>query len=223
VDRYGIHAPNRCFLGSIQVQIPNGISKLVQSFLYRSPIVYHGPFPWGIQYKALGPTQLLNPNDISISSAIFAGLTNVTDRTKHEWKLKANMHYTRTYGPYIRAVFRARIYMCRKRHFVKCGPAGVRVWQRVKCGAKVQAQQCGAWVIIGPKNAGLPILKHYEIHFRNSQDSYAHDGLIYATLRKIWRYAQESILVHSSLKIWHLVATLLLCSTIRQNICTKSS
>jgi len=27
-----------------------------------------------------GPTRVLNPNDISISSAIFAGLTSVTDR-----------------------------------------------------------------------------------------------------------------------------------------------
>jgi len=28
----------------------------------------------------LGPTQVLNPNGISIGSAVFAGLTNVTDR-----------------------------------------------------------------------------------------------------------------------------------------------
>ena len=31
------------------------------------------------------------------------------------------------------------------------------------------AQQCGAWVICGPKNAGLSIPKHYEIHLRNAQ------------------------------------------------------
>jgi len=36
-----------------------------------------------------------------------------------------------------------------------------------KCRAKVRAQHRGAWVICGPKNAGLPILKHYEIHLRN--------------------------------------------------------
>jgi len=28
----------------------------------------------------LGPTRVLNPNDISIGSAVFAGLTSVTDR-----------------------------------------------------------------------------------------------------------------------------------------------
>ena len=42
------------------------------------------PFPWGIWTPCntwlLGPTQVLNPNGNSITSAIFAGLTSVTDR-----------------------------------------------------------------------------------------------------------------------------------------------
>jgi len=41
------------------------------------------PFPWGIRTPSntwfLGPTHI-NPNGISIGSAIFAGLTTVTDR-----------------------------------------------------------------------------------------------------------------------------------------------
>jgi len=55
-----------------------------------------------------------------------------------------------------------------------CGRAGVTTG---KMRAKVRAQQCGVWVICWPKNAGLPILKHYEIHLRNAQDSYAYAGL----------------------------------------------
>jgi len=42
------------------------------------------PFPWGIWTPTNtwfpGPTQIINPNCISIGSAIFAGLTSVTDR-----------------------------------------------------------------------------------------------------------------------------------------------
>jgi len=33
-----------------------------------------------IYYMVPGPTQVLNPNGSSISAAIFAGLTSVTDR-----------------------------------------------------------------------------------------------------------------------------------------------
>jgi len=42
------------------------------------------PFPWGMFTSSniwfLGPTQVLNPNGISVGSAIFAELTSVTDR-----------------------------------------------------------------------------------------------------------------------------------------------
>jgi len=68
-----------------------------------------------------------------------------------------------------------------------CGGASMRVCHRVKCGAKV-AQQCGAWVC-GPKNAGLPILKHYEIHLRNAQDGYAFAGLKC--------YSEENLKIHT--------------------------
>ena len=46
------------------------------------------PFPWGIWTPSntwfLGPTRVHNPNGISISSALFTGLTSVTNQsTKH--------------------------------------------------------------------------------------------------------------------------------------------
>jgi len=68
----------------------------VQPFLHRwlqsVPILYNGtpisprnfPFLWGIWTPSNtwfpGPTSVLNPNGISISSVVFAGLTSVTDR-----------------------------------------------------------------------------------------------------------------------------------------------
>jgi len=64
-------------------------------WLQTVPILYNGtslppknyPFPWGIWTPSNtwfpGHTQVLNPNGISINSAVFAGLTNVTDRTDH--------------------------------------------------------------------------------------------------------------------------------------------
>jgi len=73
-------------------------SSLVQQFLHillqSFPIVYNGPPlpPWKLSlpvgdvdpYLIMewfpGPTQVLNSNSISISSAVFAGLTTVTDR-----------------------------------------------------------------------------------------------------------------------------------------------
>jgi len=70
-------------------------SQLVHSFLHsssQSVTLYNGPpfppnncpFPWGIWTPSntwfLVPTQVLNPNVILISWAVFAGLTAVTDR-----------------------------------------------------------------------------------------------------------------------------------------------
>jgi len=45
-----------------------------------SPPPENCPFPWEDVDPQLGSTQVLNPNDILISSAIFAGLTTATDR-----------------------------------------------------------------------------------------------------------------------------------------------
>jgi len=47
-----------------------------------------------------GPTRVLNPNGISIGSAVFAGLTSVTDRpTDHATRLVTiDRIYVRTYG-----------------------------------------------------------------------------------------------------------------------------
>jgi len=71
-------------------------NRSVQSFLHSSrqkvPILYNGrsfptelPLPMGISGPPSntwfpGPIWIVNPNGISIGSAIFAGLTSVTDR-----------------------------------------------------------------------------------------------------------------------------------------------
>jgi len=73
------------------------VSRSVQLFLHRwpqsLPIVYNGmlllpsklPLPTGgsrppSNTQFPGPIRVLNPNDISIGSAVFAGFTSVTDR-----------------------------------------------------------------------------------------------------------------------------------------------
>ena len=71
-------------------------SQLVQLFLHRPPhcsVLYftmaapspqNSPFPWGTWTPSntwfLGTTSVVNPNRISITSAVFAGLTTGTDR-----------------------------------------------------------------------------------------------------------------------------------------------
>jgi len=54
-------------------------------FTMGRPFPQNCPFPWGILTGPSntwfpGPTRVLNPNGISIGSAVFAGLTCVTDR-----------------------------------------------------------------------------------------------------------------------------------------------
>ena len=52
-------------------------------FTAGAPILQNCPFGWGIWTPSntwfLRPTRVLNTNGISIASAVFAGLTNVTD------------------------------------------------------------------------------------------------------------------------------------------------
>ena len=64
-------------------------------------------FPWGDLDPHLirgslgpGPTRVLNPNGISIGSAVFAGLTDVTDRqTDHtSWSVTIDDIYRRSTG-----------------------------------------------------------------------------------------------------------------------------
>jgi len=91
--------PNTCFLGHIRVHIPNGILiVLIGSAVFAQ---FMAERPYTLQWAALSPwklpllmewssppsnicflwlTQVLNPNGILISSAIFAGLTSVADR-----------------------------------------------------------------------------------------------------------------------------------------------
>ena len=73
-------------------------SRSVQAYSHRGPqsvpILYNGmplspsklPLPMGdldphLIHGSLGPPRVHNPNGISIGSAVFAGLTSVTDRT----------------------------------------------------------------------------------------------------------------------------------------------
>jgi len=62
----------------------------------------NSPFPWGIWTPSNawfpGPTRVLNTNGISIGSAVFAGLTSVTDRlTDHAtWSVTIGRIYIRS-------------------------------------------------------------------------------------------------------------------------------
>jgi len=86
---------NTRFLGSIRAHNPNGIS--IGSALFAemtaecpytlqrdAPSPQNCPFPWGCGPASNtwfhGPTPVLNPNGISIGSAVFARVTSVTDR-----------------------------------------------------------------------------------------------------------------------------------------------
>ena len=85
---------NLCFLWPTWVHTNQTANQLVQPFLHSSrQCCWHArdvlslnncPFAWGIWAQSnacfLGPTQVHNPNSISISSAVFAWLTSVTDR-----------------------------------------------------------------------------------------------------------------------------------------------
>ena len=93
----GIGTPfNLWFFGAIRTDNANGIS--IGSAVFPATTV---ECPYTLQWDAhsppkfapshggsepqsntwcLGPTQVLNPNGISIGSAVFAGLTSVTDR-----------------------------------------------------------------------------------------------------------------------------------------------
>jgi len=86
---------NTWFLGSTRL-IPNGVlisSAVLHSSQQKVPILYSEmplppsklPLPMGESGLACntwfpGPTQVLNPNGISMGSAVFAGLTTVTNR-----------------------------------------------------------------------------------------------------------------------------------------------
>ena len=55
-----------------------------ERMVFGVPILYNGtplPHPQNCPFSWFrGPTQVLNPNGISIGSAVFAGLNSVTDR-----------------------------------------------------------------------------------------------------------------------------------------------
>jgi len=94
---YGICTPsNLWFIGAIRTHNPNGISigwavfctadcRVSLYFTMGRPLSprmapSHGGSGPPSNTWFPGPTQILNPNDISISTALFAGLTSVTDR-----------------------------------------------------------------------------------------------------------------------------------------------
>ena len=86
---------NTWFLGPIQAHKPNGISissavfaqltaECPYTLVWDALFPQNCPFPWGIWTPSNtwfpAPTQVLNPNGIVIGSAVFVGLTSVTDR-----------------------------------------------------------------------------------------------------------------------------------------------
>jgi len=91
---WGIWVPsNTCFLGPIRAHNPksNSISSAIFAQMttecpYTLQLSHpqNCPFIWGSGLLSNtcfpAPTRVLNPNSISISSAVFAGLTSVTDR-----------------------------------------------------------------------------------------------------------------------------------------------
>jgi len=90
---------NLWFLGQVRTHNPDGIiigSAVLHRWPQNVPKLYNGP-PFHLPFPSKlpiptgrlgppsnmwfpGPTRVLNPNGISIDSAIFAGLTSVTDR-----------------------------------------------------------------------------------------------------------------------------------------------
>jgi len=103
---------NTRFLGPIPVHNPNGISigsavfaQLTVEYAYtlQWDTLYpkNCPFPWGIWTQSniwlLGSTRVLDLNDISIASVVFAGLSSVIDRqTDH-----ATRSVTKTASTYV--------------------------------------------------------------------------------------------------------------------------
>jgi len=92
---WGICNPsNSWFLGPVQARSPNGITIGSAVFaqvtaecpytLQWAALLPPQNYPWGILTHIYtwfpGLTRVLNPNSILIGSAIFAGLTSVTDR-----------------------------------------------------------------------------------------------------------------------------------------------
>jgi len=93
---------NTCFFGPIRFHTPNGIltgSAVFAQLTSEGPTMGHPftpqncPFAWGSRPPSnttwfLGPTWVHNPNNISIGSAVFAGLTIMTDRQTN-WPLES--------------------------------------------------------------------------------------------------------------------------------------
>jgi len=77
------------------------------SFTMGRPLPSKLPFPWGCWPSSnttfLGPTRVLNPNRMSIASAVFAGFTSVTDRPTNRptkrpcYSIGNNRPHRRTY------------------------------------------------------------------------------------------------------------------------------
>jgi len=77
------HNPNGLSIGSavfaqMTADCPYTLQWNVHSPLKIAPLHEGSGLPSNTWF--LGPTQVLNPNGISIGAAVFAGLTSVTDR-----------------------------------------------------------------------------------------------------------------------------------------------
>jgi len=85
------------------------------------PIPQNCPFPDGSKPPSntwfLGPTRVLNSNDMSIASAFFAGLTSVTDRQRDRPTYHAMQSVTIGRTTYV--VLRCGLIMCKLKQNAK--------------------------------------------------------------------------------------------------------
>jgi len=76
------------------------------------------PFPWGIwtpsNTRFLEPIRVLNPNEISIGLAVFAGLTTVTDRQTHDRPTDRPRHSACNNRPHLRRPKNRDLGICKR-------------------------------------------------------------------------------------------------------------
>jgi len=117
-------------------------------------------FPWGPGPTSdrptwfLGPTRVLNLNDTSIGSAVFAGLTTVTDRQTADrqtdiprWSVTTGCVYVRS--SLLRCGLTIRLIKCRLIRLVD-SPALSWIWYLSQTGSlrgSLYRARCAAWSV----------------------------------------------------------------------------
>ena len=138
--RQCVHTSNACFLGPItRVHVPNGIDRFScfcsahgrhsLYFTMGHPFPPQNcPFAWGIWTPSntwfFRPTGVHNPNGIFISSAVFAGLTIVTER-----QTTTLLHVCNN-RPHLRTAMRPNNIVKVKKINVKFFPSHTDLWQQ---------------------------------------------------------------------------------------------